>query len=256
MMQALREISLVGKQRAAADEFISAFDFDWQTMEPVAAVSELLEKSGYMKMWQESKEVDAEDRLQNIGELLKNVIAKYDTLAEFLEHAALMTAEDDTNIGEAVPIMTIHAAKGLEFDTVFMPAWEEGIFPNEKAISEGGLEEERRLAYVAITRARRRAIISCTMSRMVFGTRQYNPPSRFIREIDQQFIKDNRSDAVIAKVRRMPAAPHRSSSAVGKLVSHPDMGSGVVIEDGGDIITVAFRDKGIKKVDKRFLNIS
>ena len=254
MLQSLREISLSGKQRTAADEFLAAFDFDWQVMEPAAAVAKLLEKSGYMKMWQESKEADAEDRLQNVGELLKNVIAKYDTLAEFLEHAALMTAEDDTDIFDAVPIMTIHAAKGLEFGTVFMPAWEEGIFPNEKAINDGGLEEERRLAYVALTRARRNAVILCAASRLVFGTRQHNPPSRFIGEIDPQFVKDNRFDIPSVKIRRSAAVSRVSTSMVGRLVSHPELGNGVVIEEGdNDIMAVAFKDKGIKKVDKRFL---
>ena len=125
-------------------------------------------------MWRESRDADATDRLDNIRELITNVIAKYDTLPEFLEHAALMMTDDndsdDAAPVDAVSVMTIHAAKGLEFDTVFLPAWEEGIFPNDMAVQSGGLVEDRRFAAVAITRARRRAIIINSMPRRVFGT--------------------------------------------------------------------------------------
>ena len=262
MMDALGKIPLSGKQRAATDEFLKAFNFDWQTIDPKKALFSLLENSGYMKMWRESKDPDAEDRLQNINELLTNVIAKYSTIAEFLEHAALMMTEDDgvaTSSRDVVSIMTMHAAKGLEFNTVFMPAWEEGIFPNEKSINDGGLEEERRLAYVAITRARRRAIISCAASRMVFGMRQNNPPSRFIGEIDEEFIEGWKSRPENRKpVAGRRFAIHGASTKdriTGKLVSHADLGSGVVIEEdkSNDILTVAFGDKGIKKVKREFL---
>lgn len=192
LMNGLRAASLSGKQGAAATEFLSAFDFDWAGMSPMDAARTILEKSGYINYWRTSKDTDAGERLDNIRELITNVIAKYDTLPDFLEHAALMTADDNDNdaapVIDAVSIMTIHAAKGLEFNTVFLPAWEDGIFPNDMAIDGGGLEEERRLAYVAITRARRRAIISNAMSRMVFGSRQYNSPSRFITEMDNCFL--------------------------------------------------------------------
>jgi DNA helicase-2/ATP-dependent DNA helicase PcrA len=268
-MQAMRAAPLTGKLRDNADEFLRAFDFDWDAMPPVDAVQKLLEDSGYLNMWRNSKEPDAPDRLDNIRELLANVISKYDSLTEFLEHAALMMtddndAEEDPKNKNAVNIMTIHAAKGLEFDTVFLPAWEEGIFPNEMAISQGGIEEERRLAYVAITRARRRVIISNTMSRMVFGQRAFNAPSRFISEIDSQFLNIQANDDRVRARAPVPtsyghAAPRprtrRAASIVGKLVVHSELGRGVIIEDGGDIITVAFRDKGIKKVAREFLKI-
>ena len=193
LMSGLRNAPLAPKLRAAADEFLSAFDFDWASMPPRDAAQTLLDRVGYTKMWSESKDPDAPDRLQHIRELITSVISKYDTLPDFLEQAALMTTDDnDSSDGiqntNTVSIMTIHAAKGLEFDTVFLPAWEEGIFPNDKAINEGAIEEERRLAYVAITRAQKRCIISNAMSRLVFGTRQYNSPSRFITEIDNKFL--------------------------------------------------------------------
>lgn len=266
LMEGLKKAVLSGKQRAAADEFLSAFDFDWENMKPTDAVQKLLDASGYIKMWRESKDADASDRLDNVKELITNVIAKYDSLPEFLEHAALMIADDNDSddagsIPDTVSIMTIHAAKGLEFDTVFLPAWEEGIFPNEKSVNEGGIEEERRLAYVAITRARRRAIITNAMSRMVFGQRQYNSPSRFITEMDNRYL-DFQGGAPRAYTNmRMPtsyqskpvARKKENISAVGKLVNHTEMGRGVVIEENENILTVAFRAKGIKKVAREFL---
>ena len=266
LMEGLKKAELSGKQRTAADEFLSAFDFDWENMKPTDAVQKLLDASGYIKMWRESKDVDASDRLDNIKELITNVIAKYDSLPEFLEHAALMIADDNDSddagsIPDTVSIMTIHAAKGLEFDTVFLPAWEEGIFPNEKSVNEGGIEEERRLAYVAITRARRRAIITNAMSRMVFGQRQYNSPSRFITEMDNRYLDFQGGTPRAYTNMRMPtsyqskpvARKKENISAVGKLVNHTEMGRGVVIEENENILTVAFRAKGIKKVAREFL---
>lgn len=240
------------------------FDMDWDSVRPDVAAQKLLEDSGYIKMWQESKDIDAPDRLENITELLSNVVSKYNSLPEFLEHAALMMTDDnDTEDGmpnnNTVSIMTIHAAKGLEFDTVFLPAWEDGIFPNDKAANDGGMEEERRLAYVAITRAKRRAIITNTMSRMVFGERKYNPPSRFIAEIDRNFLNIQGEERFAKPKIQTSYKPIKrvikSESNVGKLASHSEMGRGVIIEENGDILTVAFRNKGIKKVDKKFLKI-
>lgn len=280
LMDGLRKASLTGKQRAAADAFLSAFDFDWQSVPPTDAAQKLLDNAGYIQMWRESRDADATDRLDNIRELITNVIAKYDTLPEFLEHAALMMTDDndsdDAAPVDAVSVMTIHAAKGLEFDTVFLPAWEEGIFPNDMAVQSGGLEEERRLAYVAITRARRRAIIINAMSRMVFGNRQYNSPSRFITEMDnhfldfqggapraynsyrpyQQFDTSNRPRGASYNASKPRRAPVEHKSAVGRLVTHDEMGGGVVIEDNGDILTIAFKTKGIKKVARQYIKFA
>ncbi len=270
-MDALRNENLSAKQRAAADEFLSAFDFEWGAMTPKDAAKTILENSGYMNMWRTSKDADANERLDNLRELIYGVIGKYDTLPQFLEQAALMTADDDENAptesSNVVSIMTIHAAKGLEFDNVFLPAWEEGIFPNDRAINEGALEEERRLAYVAITRARRRAIISNAMSRVVFGSRQFNSPSRFITEMDNRYLDFQGGTprrTVPASYQSYNNAPSprkgaskqkQSGSMVGKLVSHDDMGRGVVIEENDEILTVAWRGAGIKKVARAFVKI-
>ncbi len=278
LMDGLRHAQLSAKQRIAGDAFLNAFDFDWAAMSPVDAAQKLLDNTGYIQMWRESRDTDAPDRLDNIRELINNVIGKYDTLPEFLEHAALMMTDDndsdDANPAtDAVSIMTIHAAKGLEFDTVFLPAWEEGIFPNDMAVQSGGLEEERRLAYVAITRARRRAIIINAMSRMVFGNRQYNSPSRFITEMDNQFLdfqggapqsyaprhvdtynRPHGGQYTRTQNRRTATtATAQNKSIVGRLVEHDEMGRGVVIEENGDILTVAFRARGIKKVARNYI---
>ncbi len=270
LMSGLKSAQLAPKLRAAANDFLNAFDFTWDLVSPKDAAQTLLDKSGYIKMWRESKDPDASDRLDNIRELITNVISKYDTLADFLEHAALMMTDDNDsddaeNNNDAVSIMTIHAAKGLEFDTVFLPAWEDGIFPNEKSTNDGSLEEERRLAYVAITRGRKRVIISNAMQRLIFGEIKYNSPSRFITEMDNKFL-DFQGAAVNPYARsytpsydtqktykHVKTTETVKKSLVGKLVSHIEMGHGVVLEDGGDILTIAFGTRGIKKVAKEFI---
>ena len=272
MMAGLKVATLAPKLRMAADEFLAAFAFDWAAMPPRDAAQTLLDNVGYMKMWANSKDADAADRIANVRELITSVIAKYDSLPEFLEQAALMTTEDDENTDDgaknknSVSIMTIHAAKGLEFDTVFLPAWEEGIFPNDKAINEGAIEEERRLAYVAITRARKRCVISNAMSRVIFGTRAYNAPSRFITEMDNKFLDFQGGSPRPTYQQYQPSyrsvpkpnvikVKKTNESMMGKLVQHAEMGAGVVIEDNGAIVTVAFKTRGIKKVARDFLKI-
>lgn len=266
LMAGLRTAQLSGKQRAAADAFLDAFRFNWMEMSPREAAQTLLEKSGYLQMWRDSKDSDSTDRLDNVRELITDVIAKYDTLPEFLEQAALMTTDDDEDDklgGEknAVSVMTIHAAKGLEFDNVYLPAWEEGIFPNEKSIDEGGIEEERRLAYVAITRARKRAVISNAMTRMVFGSRQYNSPSRFITEMDGRYLdfqggaRPQRTQSYSYTPPRRVAPRIATTTMVGKLVSHTELGHGTVIAENGEVLTVAFGKHGMKNVMKSFVTI-
>ncbi|MFQ6777679.1 MAG: ATP-dependent helicase [Alphaproteobacteria bacterium] len=264
LMDGLRMVELSAKQRANANEFLSAFDFDWENMSPKDAVKQLLDAAGYMNMWATSKDSDAQDRISNIKELINNVIVKYDSLHDFLEEASLMMTDDnDSDVvvadNDAVNIMTIHAAKGLEFETVFLPGWEEGIFPNEKSINDGSIEEERRLAYVAITRARQYAIITNTMSRFVYGTRQYNSPSRFISEMDTRFLDFSGGRTTLNhntnRNFRFNSVKNQSEKLVGKLVSHSDLGSGVVIEENNGILTIAFKNKGIKKVAKEYIEV-
>ena len=146
---------------------------------------QLLDESGYTAMWQAEKSAEAAGRLENLSELVR-AMEEYESLGAFLEHVSLvMEREGDQRVPE-VTIMTIHAAKGLEFDTVFLAGWEEGLFPSQRALDEGGtrsLEEERRLAYVAITRARRRAIILHAANRRIYGQWTSSIPSRFVGEL-------------------------------------------------------------------------
>lgn len=150
----------------------------------------VLEESGYTDMLENEKTAEAKGRLENLTELAR-AMEEYETLGDFLEHVSLVMDNDAANEEETVTIMTMHAAKGLEFDHVFLPGWEEGVFPSQRAIDEGGLaslEEERRLAYVAITRARRRCTILHAANRRIYGQWTSSIPSRFIEELPEEHI--------------------------------------------------------------------
>jgi DNA helicase II / ATP-dependent DNA helicase PcrA len=153
----------------------------------------ILDESGYSAMLKNKKDVDNENRLENIKELL-SAMKEFDNLENFLEHVALATSVDQEWDGEKVNMMTMHGAKGLEFDAVFLPGWEEGLFPHQKSIEEKGqkgLEEERRLAYVGITRAKKRAIISFSMNRFYQGDWIDSMASRFIEELPEKHLEKN-----------------------------------------------------------------
>ena len=153
----------------------------------------VLEESGYSAMLKNKKDLDNENRLENIKELL-SAMKEFDTLESFLEHVSLATSVDQEWDGEKVNMMTMHAAKGLEFDVVFLPGWEEGLFPHQKSIEEKGqkgLEEERRLAYVGITRAKQKAIISFSMNRFYQGDWIDSMASRFIEELPEKNLEKN-----------------------------------------------------------------
>jgi len=156
---------------------------------------QILDESGYTGMWQAEKSAEAAGRLENLTELVR-AMEEYENLGAFLEHVSLVM-DNEAQADEAkVTIMTIHAAKGLEYDTVFLVGWEEGLFPSQRALDEGGnasLEEERRLAYVAITRARRRAIILHAANRRIYGQWTSSLPSRFVNELPHAHIESENS---------------------------------------------------------------
>ena len=150
----------------------------------------VLDESGYSAMLKNKKDLDNENRLENIKELL-SAMKEFDNLESFLEHVSLATSIDQDWDGEKINMMTMHAAKGLEFDVVFLPGWEEGLFPHQKSIEEkgqNGLEEERRLAYVGITRAKKKAIISFSMNRFYQGDWIDSMASRFIDELPEKHL--------------------------------------------------------------------
>ncbi|OYY78633.1 MAG: DNA helicase II [Sphingomonas sp. 28-62-20] len=151
---------------------------------------QILDESGYTAVLQAEKSTEASGRLENLSELVR-AMEEYETLGAFLEHVSLVMDNEAQAEDAKVTIMTIHAAKGLEYDTVFLVGWEEGLFPSQRAIDEGGLaslEEERRLAYVAITRARRRAIILHAANRRIYGQWTSSIPSRFVGELPPAHI--------------------------------------------------------------------
>ncbi|MEJ7776292.1 MAG: UvrD-helicase domain-containing protein [Sphingomicrobium sp.] len=150
----------------------------------------VLEESGYTAALQAERSAEAAGRLENLAELAR-AMEEYDNLSGFLEHVSLVMDNDQDRGRDKVTIMTIHAAKGLEYDTVFLPGWEEGIFPSQRALDEGGLkslEEERRLAYVAITRARRKCTVLHAANRRIYGQWNSSLPSRFVAELPQDHI--------------------------------------------------------------------
>ena len=157
---------------------------------PSELLRRVLAESGYEDMLQKDRSAESAGRLENLTELAR-AMEEYDTLGDFLEHVGLVMDNDRAGDGEKVTIMTMHAAKGLEFDHVFLPGWEEGVFPSQRAIDEGGLaslEEERRLAYVAITRAKRRCTILHAANRRIYGQWTSSIPSRFIEDLPEEYL--------------------------------------------------------------------
>ena len=168
-------------------------DINIKKISHVKLLQLVLDESGYSAMLKNKKDIDNESRLENIKELL-SAMKDFDGLESFLEHVALATAVDQDWDGEKVNMMTMHGSKGLEFDVVFLPGWEEGLFPHQKSIEEkgqNGLEEERRLAYVGITRAKKKAIISFAMNRFYQGNWIDSMASRFIEELPEKFLEKN-----------------------------------------------------------------
>jgi len=182
------------KPRAALRDLVAAFD-RWRAQKDTLPHTELaeivLDESGYTEMWQKDRSADAAGRLENLKELVRSM-EEFENLGGFLEHIALVMDADKSDSGEAVSIMTLHSAKGLEFDTVFLPGWEEGVLPHQRALDEqgrAGLEEERRLAHVGITRARRRAKISFVSNRRIHGSWASSIPSRFLDELPEANVE-------------------------------------------------------------------
>ena len=233
---------------------------------PVAALEAVLEDSGYLAMWKADKSPDAPGRLENLKELVR-ALADFETLAEFLEHVALVTEVEEQAGDDKLSMMTLHGAKGLEFDTVFLPGWEEGVFPNQRTLDEGGnksLEEERRLAYVGITRARQRAIISHAANRRIYANWQSSIPSRFIDELPKEAVRHTGS-ALPQAARAMTSFPltaTRQAAAspvvtdkipVGARVFHQKFGYGRVIATDDDRLDINFETSGDKRVLSRFV---
>ena len=277
------EGALRGKPREAMKELFAGF-VRWRAMLEsdghVVTMATMLDESGYMAMWQQDKSIEAPGRLENLKEFVR-ALAEFETLAGFLDHVSLVMENEQNSEGDRVSLMTLHAAKGLEFDTVFLPGWEEGVFPSQRTLDESGnkgLEEERRLAYVGLTRARKRAIVSHAANRRIYANWQSSTPSRFIEEIPAEFVTQSGS-AALERDQRMRAPPVFSGAfplharrprtidaweqparlprpdqiAVGTRVFHQKFGYGRVTAAEDDKLDIDFEKAGAKRVLDRFV---
>lgn len=235
----------------------------WQVVE------QMLEKSGYLEMWRTEDTNESKERLENIKELVRS-LSDYSSLQEFLEHVSLVTDADSIDNVNKVNVMTMHASKGLEFETVFLPGWEEGLFPSQRSIQETGqkgLEEERRLAYVAITRAKHNLLITFANRRRIYGGYQQSNPSQFIDELPSKHyeiinnygIQINRATPAWQQPTSHPEpTTNISSSPTAKFVImqrvfHQKFGYGRIISISGDTAEITFEKSGIKKILLEYL---
>ncbi|WP_236571558.1 ATP-dependent helicase [Rhodovarius lipocyclicus] len=268
------------RPRAALRELLEGFSRWRATLETeghIVGASAILDESGYTEMWKLDKSPEAPGRLENLKELLR-AMGDFPTMAAFLEHVALVMENDERAEGARVSLMTLHAAKGLEFEMVFLPGWEEGLFPHQRALDESGtkgLEEERRLAYVGITRAKRRAIISHAANRRIYGSWTSSIPSRFLDELPAEHVEREGSQAsarpasvfsgqfplasrparlVEAGAWEVKQRPARAGGmAVGQRVFHQKFGYGRVTAVDDDKLDIAFEKAGPKRVLDRFV---
>src|SRR4029079_6767823 len=185
---------LTGKARRSLIELLSSFG-RWReqvrTMKHTELAEVILDESGYTAMWQADKSPQAQARLENLKELVR-FMHEFDSLEGCIEQVSLVMDADQAGDGERVSLMTLHAAKGLEFEVVFLPGWEEGLFPHQRSLDESGqagLEEERRLAYVGLTRTKRIAKVSFAQNRRNRGLYQSALPSRFVDEFPEAHVE-------------------------------------------------------------------
>ena len=225
----------------------------------------ILDESGYTEMWQNDKSVEAESRLDNLKELI-NAISEFDTIRSFIEHIQLVMDNELNNKNNSVNILTFHASKGLEFENIFLPGWEEEVFPNKRALEERlneGLEEERRLAYVGITRAQKRVWILHANSRIIHGQWFYSIPSRFLSELPSDNIISN-SDTNANYFGNLDYQnnivennniyiKNKDSILKGDRVFHQKFGYGLVINLENDNAEVNFEKTSTKKVKIDYL---
>lgn len=224
-------------------------------------IDEVLERSGMKKELESSKALEDEIRLENLMEV-KSITASFEertgsaNLGDFLEEVSLIAdISNHTEDGDVVTLMTLHSAKGLEFPVVFLVGMEEGLFPHNMSLMENNLEEERRLCYVGITRAKERLYLTNAKRRMLYGKENMNIPSRFISEIDEKLIeKIGPKDENKVIDKKQMYTNDNNDITEGSIISHEQYGTGVVVKCDGSLISVAFKT-GIKKLMKNHKSI-
>lgn len=239
------------------DKFSSLVD----SMKLDELTNNVLNESGYIQMWKNEKTNESQGRIENIKELILS-LEEFDSLDNFLEHVSLVADKDMLESEDLVSIMTLHAAKGLEFDNVFLPGWEEGLFPHQRSLDEtgiNGLEEERRLAYVGITRAKKDATICFAANRRVYGQYQSNIPSRFIDELPAEateiinlnnglkFSQNN------SKESNFTQPNSQSKFQDGSRIFHQKFGYGQILNVENDKLDIQFEKSGRKKIIASFV---
>lgn len=241
---------------------------DAAQLSPPALAQKILDESGYIAFWRSEKSTEATGRLENLKELIK-ALEEFETLQGFLEHVSLVIDNANASPDDLIPIMTLHTAKGLEFDILFLAGWEEGIFPHPRTLEESGdagLEEERRLAYVGLTRAKQKAFISFAWNRRFHQGWQSSTPSRFIDELPPQHVERSMGQPRSAGPRSSPY-PSRSATPMviqetaarapsfhkGQQVFHVKFGYGQIQSISGESLDIQFACSGLKKVISRFV---
>ncbi|MBY0354443.1 MAG: UvrD-helicase domain-containing protein [Rickettsiales bacterium] len=263
----LAQGSIRGKAQSSLTKFMEQLQ-RWRSqakdLGPGALCDIALEDSGYLAMWMAEKTPEAQGRLENLRELAR-ALGEFASLEAFLEHISLVMDTEDRHTSDMISIMTLHAAKGLEFNTVFLAGWEEGLFPHQRALDESGntgLEEERRLAYVGITRAKKHVYITHASSRRIYNQWQSSLPSRFLQELPAEHteIVDGASQArgpamfqrqieqIMHEAQRVPSPVHSLSQWKGKRVFHTKFGYGVVLAETNGNLDIFFDKAGRKKV--------